>query len=260
MKSKQYIEIKWIKDDVVELWLNRPEARNAYSKLFLESLIKTLLEFKKNKKLKICLIRGRGVDFCAGGDIKSMLEQSDIFQGPSKKLSNTYKKYIQRLALVLDQVNYLTIAIVQGGAIGAGVGLALACDLIWCSSNAYFRLPFFKLALVPADGSFWRLQKIIGRSKTLEILLSNSKITADKAFDLGIVNKIFSDLSDDEIHKLLSELNVQAFSRADWGEVILLLRNSSQISLTKHLKQMRTIQSNLQLKTEHSKAIKEILK
>jgi enoyl-CoA hydratase/carnithine racemase len=84
------------------------------------------------------------------------------FKGPSKHLEITYKKYIQRLSLTLDKVNYLTIALVNGGAIGAGVGLALACDLFGVYlRNAYFKLPFFNLALVPADGSFWRLAEKI---------------------------------------------------------------------------------------------------
>lgn len=260
MTSPQLVYLKWLSDDIVEIWLNRPSVRNAYSKALLELFINTLIDLKKNKKIKICIVRGCGTDFCAGGDIKSMLKQNDLFEGPRKKLSNTYKRYIQRLSLTLNTVNYLTIAVIQRGAIGAGVGLSLACDLIWCSENAYFRLPFVNLALAPADGSFWRLEKKLGYSHTLELFLSGLKIPAEKALKLGIINKIMNISSEKEMRDSLSQINSHLFSRLDWGKMILLLRQSPHISLSKHLKGMRQLQSKLQLQHQHAQALRSILK
>lgn len=249
--------VNWIENDIVEVWLNRPEARNAYTKSFLHQFIKIILSLKKHKQLKVCILRAKGNDFCAGGDIKSMLRQDDLFQGPSNVLEKTYKKYIQKLTLVLEEVNFLTIAVVNGGAVGAGTGLALACDLVWCLPDAYFKLPFFSLGLVPADGSFWRLQRKVGQSKAMDILLRSTKIKAISALDLGIADLI---ISEKNILKNLAELKTQLFSKNEWSKIVLILRKSKHISLDQHLLQMRKIQSKLQLKKKHIQAIKEILK
>lgn len=257
---KDLVLVKWLNSEVAEIWLNRPLARNAYSKDMLEHLISTLIEFKNHKKIKICLIRAKGVDFCAGGDIKSMLVQSDLFEGPSKKLEATYKKYIQRLSLTLDEVNYLTIAVVQGGAIGAGAGLALACDLVWCTQDAYFKLPFFHLALVPADGSFWRLQRKIGHSKAMGMLLRAKPLTSKAAMELGIIDQILGSLAQAEITGNLLELKTQLFTKKDWSQIIFKLRSSANVPLETHLKHMRQLQAKLQLQKQHTQAIRSILK
>lgn len=260
MKKNNHIKIHWLSIDTVEVWLDRPKSRNAYSEMMLTELLDVLVHLKKHKKLKICLIRGSGEDFCAGGDLKAMLAQSDLFQGPRKKLSSTYKKYIQKLSLTLNDVNFLTIALVQGGAIGAGVGLALACDLIWCTGNAYFRLPFFNLALVPADGSFWRLEKKIGYTKTLGFLLRDTKINSKQAIELGIIDKLLSTFDDKQIRESLAELKTQLFAKSDWSKIIIMLRTAPHLSLKSHLHQMRAIQSKLQLQKEHLQVVRSIVK
>lgn len=257
MKKNDLILIDWINPEIVQVYLNRPEARNAYNKELLTLLIKTLLDLKKHKTLKVCLIRAHGEDFCAGGDIKSMLTQSDLFQGPSKHLEKTYERYIQRLSLTLDNVNYLTIALVNGAAIGAGVGLSLACDLVWGFENAYFKLPFFNLALVPADGSFWRLQQKIGHSRAMSMLLRATKVKSQEAKQLGLLDLIVREI---DISTNLLELKSQLFEKHDWSKIVLKLRESKSISLALHLKHMRQLQSKLQLKKSHAQAISNFLK
>lgn len=258
MKNNKLVLVNWISSEIAEVWLNRAEKRNAYSKEFLTELINTLVSLNKHKFIKVCLIRAKGDDFCAGGDIKSMLAQSDLFEGPRTKLEATYKKFIQKLSLTLDQVRYLTVAVVQGGAIGAGVGLALACDQTWCKEDAYFKLPFFSLALVPADGSFWRLQRRIGYSQSLNLLLKGTKLEAHEALKQGVVNHIVN--SDLDITKNLMEFNIDSFEKNDWSKIVLSLRKTNLVSLDIHLKQMRQIQAKLQLKKNHTEAIKKILK
>lgn len=257
MKTNKLVLVDWISPEIVQVWLNRPDARNAYSKEFLALLIKTLLDLKKHKTVKICLLRAHGEDFCAGGDIKSMLNQSDLFQGPSSHLEKTYKKYIQRLSLTLDKVNYLTIALVNGAAIGAGVGLSLACDLVWSLENGYFKLPFFNLALVPADGSYWRLARKVGQSRALDMLLRGSKISAHEAKEQGIVDLI---VKEDQLKGNLQNLKINLFEKNDWSKIVLSLRETRNVSLEVHLKHMRKLQAKLQLKKSHSQAIKAILK
>ena len=256
-KNNDLIQLSWFREDCAEIWLNRPQSRNAYTKEMVSQLINLLLKLKKNKKIKICLIRARGKDFCAGGDIRSMITKTDLFAGPSAKLKVRYKKYIQKLALVLDELNYLTISVVQGGAVGAGSGLALGCDLVWAHDNAYFLLPFFSIALAPADGSFWRMNRRVGYSFALEALLTSKKINADVAMDIGLVDFIGSEK---DLLKKIAEYKTLLFSRDDWSKIVLSLRRSKFQSLSEHLVEMRNLQSKLQLKKNHNRVIQTILK
>lgn len=259
MKKNRFIITEWINLEVAVIWLNRTSSRNAYSKDMVEEFIDTLKTLNRNKKIKLCLIRSKGVDFCAGGDIKLMYKQRDLFQGPRKRLENTYKKYIQSLTLLFDSLNYLTISYVQGAAVGAGFGLALSADLCWANPNAYFKLPFFALGLVPADGSFWRLQRRIGFNSAFNILIHGNVVKAEEALMSSIVDCIKNEQDIEESCLNLNQ-SLKNFSKGDWSKIVRFLKSSKTKSLKNHLKDMRKIQSVLQTKEEYLTAVRKFLK
>lgn len=257
VKKNKFIITEWINPEIAVIWLNRVESRNAYSKAMVTEFINVLQDFNKNKNIKLCLIRSKGVDFCAGGDVKLMSIQKDLFQGPSSILEKNYKKYIQKLTLLFDSLNFLTISYVHGAAVGAGFGLALSTDLCWAGPSAYFKLPFFSLGLVPADGSFWRLQRRVGFNRAIEILVSGKIVKSHEAYTGHIIDAI---KIEEEVHDSLLKIDFKLFSKNEWSKIVGFLRASKNNSLNLHLKDMRKIQSKLQLKDEYLTAVRKFLK
>jgi len=166
--------------------LNRPEARNAFTIPMTNSMCQAIRDASSDPSIKVIIIRGEGGAFSAGGDIKEMAE--------GKLAAWDMKEYlwenVQRLPLLLDEVDKPVIASIHGPAYGGGFDLSMACDFRIASEQATFCSTFVRIGLAPGAGGAYFLPRIVGLTKALEILLTGRVIKTDEALKIGLVDKI----------------------------------------------------------------------
>jgi len=175
------------KAPVAIITLNRPEKRNVFSIEMIESMIQALHCVLENDDIKAVVITGAGSAFCAGGDIQEMIRAELRSWGLKKYLW----EHLQKIPMLMADMDKLLVAAVNGPAAGGGFDLALACDVRTASSNAIFISSYVRLGLAPGFGGCFFLPRIIGLGQALEILLSGREVPAEEALRLGLVNQLF---------------------------------------------------------------------
>ncbi len=173
-----------INDQIALLRVNRPEVLNAVNKTVLEELQLFLEITAQQQKLKAVILSGTGEKaFIAGADIKEMhaMDHHQMLE---------FCRLGQHVANLLESAPFLTIAAVNGYALGAGIELAMACDLLYASRSAQFGLPEVKLGLIPGFGGTQRLTSRVGLHMAKELIMSGRKISAEEARSLKIVNNV----------------------------------------------------------------------
>ena len=175
-----------LRDGVLTITLNRPEAKNALSQDLRADLRTALLDAHGDDAVRCIVLTGAGDSFCAGGDVKGMGK-------------NTPARSAARIALgrelveLLRGVNVPTIAAVRGHAVGAGFGLALGTDLIVASDTAKFQFGFIKRGLAPDSSVPYLLAQQIGARTTMYYGMTGEVIDSARALELGIAVKRFED-------------------------------------------------------------------
>ena len=180
-------------DHIATITLNRPEARNAYSGPMVRQLVESLDRAEADDQVRAVVVTGAGDAFCAGGDLKAMRDKSGMFAGDAVELRDNYKKGIQTIPRRFDSFEKPTIAAINGPAIGAGLGLALMCDLRISSDEAKFGSTFAKVGLIPGDGGAYFLTRVVGFARALELMLTAKIIDAAEADDIDLVHRIVAD-------------------------------------------------------------------
>jgi enoyl-CoA hydratase/carnithine racemase len=163
--------------------LNRPEARNALSPDLMEALAAVVEAWDADPAVRCVVIAGSDEFFAAGADIRAMAERS--FQ---EVLVTPTARFWHRLAAVRTPL----IAAVSGFALGGGCELALLCDMIVASETAELGQPEITLGIIPGGGGTQRLARVIGKQRTMELVLTGRRIEAQEAFRLGLVNQVTS--------------------------------------------------------------------
>lgn len=163
--------------------LNRPEKRNALSRTMLEELRIAFEQFENEQNLTTVILTGSGDAFCAGTDIA---ELADLDQDEALATSERGQSVCNQI----ENCSVPVIGAINGIAAGGGCELALACHLRIVSLDARFTLPETLLGVIPAYGGTHRLPREIGYSRALEVMLTGGEITAKRAFELGLVNRI----------------------------------------------------------------------
>lgn len=161
--------------------LDRPEKRNALSPALMEELAAAIDAFDTDRDVHCIVIAGSDEVFAAGADIKAMAERS--FQDV---IERSTIGFWQRIADCRTPL----IAAVSGFALGGGCELALLCDMIVASESAEFGQPEITLGIIPGGGGTQRLARVIGKQRTMELVLTGRRITAEEAHNLGLVNLI----------------------------------------------------------------------
>jgi 2-(1,2-epoxy-1,2-dihydrophenyl)acetyl-CoA isomerase len=178
-------------DGVAMITMNRPERRNALSPAMLEGLARVLREVELDEDIGCVVLTGAGGAFCSGGDVKAMAE------GAGGEISFDSRVHRQRLnqretAGRLHEMPKPTIAMIGGPAAGAGLSLALACDLRYAASGAIFTTAFASVALAGDYGGTWFLPRLVGSARARELYFLPDRIDAEEAARLGIVNSVFA--------------------------------------------------------------------
>lgn len=171
-------------EDIGVLTINRPEALNALN----HQLLRDLSAFLTTKHaIRVLILTGQGDKaFIAGADIREMESMST---GDSQYLSVLG----QKVTLLLENAPFVTIAAVNGFALGGGLEIALACDFIYAARRAKLGLPEVSLGLIPGFGGTQRLARAVGPRMAKELIFTGKKITAEEALRIGLVNQVCED-------------------------------------------------------------------
>ncbi|MBP1730313.1 MAG: putative enoyl-CoA dehydratase [Deltaproteobacteria bacterium] len=171
---------------VALITLNRPQAKNAFSPEMIALWNGYLAEAKADDEVRVIIVTGRGDTFCSGGDVREMAEG----KLKSWDMKNFLWEGVHRLVLIMEDLDKPVIAAINGAAMGAGLDMALMCDLRVCSDNAKLAESYVMMGLVPGDGGAYFLPRVVGMPKALELLLTGSVIGPDEALKIGLVNRV----------------------------------------------------------------------
>jgi 2-(1,2-epoxy-1,2-dihydrophenyl)acetyl-CoA isomerase len=223
--------IEEISDGVATLTLNRPDRLNALSTPMLEGLLEALPRLASDAAVGAIVLTGAGRAFCAGGDVKRMAEEAVERSGEAAVAQLRGRMEVSRL---LHEIPKPTIAMVNGPAAGAGMALALACDLRIAGQSARFVTAFANVGFSGDFGGSYFLSKLVGIGKARELYYTAEPIDAAQALALGLVNRLLPDANLAEITRELAQklargprialsLMKQNFNAAESGSLAELL-------------------------------------
>lgn len=185
-----------IDDGVAVLTMNRPDRRNAMSEAMMTAMDRVLRQVETDDEVGCVVLTGAGGAFCAGGDVKAMAERSAADRAQALDAAVHRQRLRQRATSGrLWQMPKPTIAAIGGPAAGAGLSLALACDLRYAVEGAVLTTAFAKVGFSGDYGGTWFLTRLVGSAKARELYYFSDRLSAADAEQLGIVNAVFPEAS-----------------------------------------------------------------
>jgi len=179
-----------VNEGVGLITLNRPDARNAMSGDMTAALARTLADFELDAAVKCVVLTGAGKGFCAGGDVKGMASRGDGTVGDNTIDGAIHRQRVNQRATAgkLFKMPKPTIASLPGAAAGAGLSLALACDMRIMASNAILTTAFARVGFSGDYGGSYFLTQLVGSAKARELYYLSERVTAEEALRLGLAN------------------------------------------------------------------------
>jgi len=216
------------KDKIAYITLNRPERLNSFDMKLGEELHHALHETSKKQDIRAVVLKGTGKGFCGGGDVKEMHIAED-----KSKFLRELTKVIHRCVIEMRNMEKPVIGAVNGHAFGAGLSLALACDIIISVKEAKFGTAFIGIGLAPGCGT-QLLTKLVGYQRACEYILTSKTFTPEKALELGIINKVVeSDELDSAVEEFTSKF--QKLPPIAVGKAKMLINKSLDNDMLTHL-------------------------
>jgi len=191
--AKEYESVNlWRDEGAVKIELNRPDSMNAWNTQFGHDLLAAIYECHYDDTIRAVMVTGAGRGFSSGADLKATGEglltpngRPDVYS----RLSQVYHPVIRGMRNLPKPV----IAAVNGPAVGIGLSLALASDLIVAKESAYLLLAFVNIGLVPDGGSSFFVPSKAGFQRAMEMALLGEKLPAPKALEWGLINRVYAD-------------------------------------------------------------------
>jgi enoyl-CoA hydratase/carnithine racemase len=206
-----------IRDRVAIVTLNRPDARNAMSDRLTPALRTMIRACGENPDVGVLLLTGAGTAFCAGGDVKGMGAHRDpkrLAMSQEEKIADLQER--QRLLTgALVSVRKPTIAALPGPAVGAGLALAMACDIRIAAESAFVSTGYLRVGLSGDYGIAWLLTRLVGTARARELMFTAEKVDARRAEAIGLVNRVVPDA------KLQDEVFAMAKAMAEGPSIAL---------------------------------------
>lgn len=230
---------------ILTLTLNRPEAINALTTEMLRELSKALKEAAV-PEARVVVLRGAGRGFCSGQDLREFAGQRISY----KNHLRNYRSVVEGLAGLEKPV----IAAIHGAAAGAGLSLALACDLRIASSDAVLTTGFSRIGLIPDAGMNYHLPRMVGYAKAFELEVLSERLKAEEALALGLVNRVVPTESfAEEVARLAGEL-AQGPTKT-YGLIKRALRRSAGASLEEMLEYEALLQEVAGRSEDHQEGV-----
>ncbi len=181
--------------------LNRPEVKNALSMKLSDELVSVIEIIRKSRKLKFLVIKGAGNNFCVGDDITEMPRWGDANDMTRRA------RYYQNMANQLEELDKITIAAVDGYAVGGGLEITMAVDFVIATERSKWGMPEVDVGITPGWGGTTRLARLIGRRRAKEINLLGALHSGKKAVEWNLWNRLVPNNElDNEVEKLLEVL------------------------------------------------------
>ncbi|MBE0480800.1 MAG: enoyl-CoA hydratase/isomerase family protein [Dehalococcoidia bacterium] len=236
-------------EGVGAITINRPAKLNAITFEMLDEMWEVLQDIQGDRDVNVVLLAGAGRYFSAGADLSIVgsitPETFRLRQG----------RYWNRVFSEFEEMGKLTIAALNGPALGGGLELALCCDLRYASEDATFSLPEINFGIVPDSGATVRLPWLIGVARAKELILSGDTITAKQAEDYGLVNRVFPrDSFAEEVRRVAVKMASRAPLALGMGKK-LIHRSFQQADSRFGLEQAMDVQSALILTEDYREAI-----
>ncbi len=216
--------------------LDRPDRMNAFDDELSAELDDIFGICEDDDSIKVIILTGTGKAFCAGGDVKGMAESKK----PTEFLGNLVTG-IHRPIIRIWNMEKIIIAAINGHAVGAGCGLAMACDIRIASKKAKFNMGFMKIGLAPGCGTFF-LPRLVGRAKAGELIYLSETIGAKEAERIGLINKV---VDDDKLMKKVMKMaeKIEKGPTLAIGRAKTLIRIADKPSLMDHFEAERHMMS-----------------
>jgi enoyl-CoA hydratase/carnithine racemase len=183
-------------EGIATITLNCPERKNAFSMEMIDKWIIALEKWRTDPAVKVIVLTGAGDAFCSGAYFAPSSSQGYKPQeqqgGPFQNKSNLWER-IHRIPLILEDTDKPVIAAMNGVAVGAGLDMALMCDLRFAAESARFSEGYVKVGFVPGDGGAYYLPRLVGIAKALELLWTGDFVQAPEAKRIGMVNHVYPD-------------------------------------------------------------------
>lgn len=191
-----------ITDGVGLITLNRPDTLNAMGGTLIPDLGDALEAFERDDAVRCVALTGAGRGFCSGGDIGGFAQRTGDGSGDGERTGSraaameragaALQRNVRRTSLKLHTMPKPTVALVNGAAAGAGLSLALSCDIRLCSEAAKFVPAFGRIAFSGDFGGSYYLTKLVGFGRARELYFTGERVDAQRAYELGIANKVFA--------------------------------------------------------------------
>jgi 2-(1,2-epoxy-1,2-dihydrophenyl)acetyl-CoA isomerase len=221
------IVLQQLEDGLLTVTMNRPERRNALNPDMTRGLVEAARRAAEDHEVRAVLIKGAGGTFCVGGDVKSMAEGRAPLPFEAK-LANLRRG--MEVSRILHQMPKPVVAQIDGAAAGAGLSIALACDLRVASASAKITTAFAKVGLSGDYGGTYFLTHLLGSAKARELYLTSPVLTAQEALALGMVTRVVPDADIDAAARGLA-MSLAQGPTVTLGYVKRNINNAEHLSL-----------------------------
>lgn len=185
---------------VAVITLNRPEARNALSPDLTGALRKAIAWAGSSDDVGALLLTGAGSAFCSGGDVKAMggpqMKESAAQNSKPLSFEDQYQEMRQRhheIAGALHAMRKPTLAVLPGPAAGAGMSIALSCDIRFAAESAFLSTAYARIGVSGDYGIAWLLTRVVGPARARQLLLTSERVPAQRAWEIGLVTQVVAD-------------------------------------------------------------------
>jgi len=226
-----------VREGVAYITLNRAEAGNALDPLLVHEFRDAAESLDERDDIGAVILTGAGKNFSVGGDLRFMHDAGDDVADAVYGLATTMHAGIEALA----ELDAPVISAVRGAAAGGGMSIAIAADLVLAAESAHFTVGYTAIGFSPDGGSSWTLPRIVGMRRAIELALLNERVSATRAYELGLVTRV---VADDELDAEAEALARRLASGpvGAHGAVKRLLRETYKTGFTKQLEdEARTI-------------------
>lgn len=178
-----------VEDGVATLVLDNPQRKNAFTLQMIDDWAGALVQAAADDAVRVVILTGAEGAFCSGIDLSVLQGVEDTPLARKRMLTHG----VHKVARAVEALDKPLIAAVNGVAVGAGLDMALMCDMRFAGKSARLSEGYIRVGLVPGDGGAWFLPRLVGPAKALELLLTGDFVSADEAHRIGMVNRVYED-------------------------------------------------------------------
>lgn len=245
-----------VDEGVARITLNRPERLNALTTRMSDELLDALASLRDDRSVRCLVLTGEGRGFCAGQDLTEFRDEYEA--GRERDIEAHLRHTYNRLIPAVADLPLPVVAAVNGVAAGAGLSLALACDLRVASDDARFTLAFVKIGLIPDSGATFMLSRVVGYPKAVELSITGDLIDAGAALDIGLVSRVVAGPAlEEEMMALATRL--AALPTGAIAETKRLFREGLSGSLPEALEREAVAQGRLGRTEDHREGVRAFL-